>query len=295
MKNKTLRLALIPICTCLVFLVLKNKIVAQSEIDWDIGTTWIYETFRPPLTKDFTTYEIIDTTNMLGKPVFVLQRDNFTNRDYIYINQDSVWFYDTRLGDFQLTYVFNETTSYESSWVGLGSNEESIALIDIDSIYSNEGQTYQSLAISNSGTISNTLRIESINGIGLSYGGLKLPLGMGLYDPGEFVETLRCFKNKDECIKFVDYDCEDSWVISNTHEVDNHELNIFPNPSNGLISFPEELLNNKFTLYNSQGLLVLKGTLSENPINLSRHLKGVYFLKIKTTNKALISKLYLHE
>ena len=74
-------------------------------------------------------------------------------------------------------------------------------------------------------------------------------------------------------------------------------INLYPNPNNG--SFIIELIDIENTIievYNIAGQLILRKSLVENTtkIDLTKHSKGMYFVKLETENKTTIKKIIYH-
>jgi Secretion system C-terminal sorting domain len=78
------------------------------------------------------------------------------------------------------------------------------------------------------------------------------------------------------------------------NEINEDGITVYPNPNNGL--FTIELMdveNTTIEIYNIAGQLVLqkKSTRNLTKINLTKHSKGMYFVKVKTGNKTTTRKV----
>jgi hypothetical protein len=73
-------------------------------------------------------------------------------------------------------------------------------------------------------------------------------------------------------------------------------VSMHPNPSNGLFNIDIDLSSFKglsIEIYNTTGQLILQKTLAENvtQVDLTKHSKGMYFIKVETNNKTIIKKI----
>lgn len=75
-----------------------------------------------------------------------------------------------------------------------------------------------------------------------------------------------------------------NFISSNlgTHEFKNlEEINIFPNPASDILNISGITLDSEFEIYNVAGQKVSEGKIKNKTVNISRLLKGVYFIQIK--------------
>jgi len=99
---------------------------------------------------------------------------------------------------------------------------------------------------------------------------------------------------KENCIdtsQCIDY------IVTSTAQIEKIiEINIYPNPGNGIINIdlgPNYSNATKVEVWNTQGKLILtKEAIQDNTISLSNQPKGIYQIKVSTTNGTL-SKRYL--
>ena len=77
-------------------------------------------------------------------------------------------------------------------------------------------------------------------------------------------------------------------IIDNTTKVENNEsnINIYPNPTNGILYVNNKHKNSEITVYNISGQIVYQNkiTSSNARINLSNNAKGIYIIKINSGN-----------
>lgn len=82
------------------------------------------------------------------------------------------------------------------------------------------------------------------------------------------------------------YNGEETAILSLEENQDNAALNIYPNPSSGIITLSYSLQdkNNEFVIVNSVGIVMLKGKLNESgmsTIDVSNMATGIYFVQIE--------------
>ena len=71
------------------------------------------------------------------------------------------------------------------------------------------------------------------------------------------------------------------------------EVNIFPNPSSGIINFESNEQIVHVTVFNASGSLMQRTENLERQINLSKLSKGIYYLQISTDSGNTIKKVIL--
>lgn len=80
------------------------------------------------------------------------------------------------------------------------------------------------------------------------------------------------------------------------------KVTVFPNPSDGLVFYQiEDLNNNKYTieLFDITGKLLMQNTYSslkksDNQFNLTNYSKGLYFIKVKSKDFALTKRVIIY-
>lgn len=255
---------------------------------FDIGTRWTYEveTFAggPAKSVSFETYEIVDTAIVGGQTAFAVEEGSTGNLQYLRQEGSLVYFWDADLEMYQLNYDFSVNSQYGTQWTGQCSSGGGIAMIEVDSVTQETvmGDTLpvQHLRIENNGTIEGDLLTNVYAGIGQQSGGLRLPLGYGLCDAVREITRLRCFDNDSLQYNFVGYSCDSTFVITSTSEVTQGAINIFPNPSSGLINIEGAPPSAPYELYAVDGRLVQSGVFGGNQLFIER--PGIYWLKVST-------------
>ncbi|MFZ1675857.1 MAG: hypothetical protein WAT91_01210, partial [Saprospiraceae bacterium] len=158
-----------------------NSLSAQIQ-NFHIGTKWIYETVEGPLPVQtgFELFQIIDTTQLHGKSVFVIEDGQGNEVEYMHVENTKVYFWDDGTDNFQLTYDFGSDSLYNTNWHSCGGNEGE-AVIRIDSITTlfqqGDSLELQHVSIENNGTTEDDLITGIYKNIGLMEFGLRLPLG----------------------------------------------------------------------------------------------------------------------
>jgi photosystem II stability/assembly factor-like uncharacterized protein len=78
--------------------------------------------------------------------------------------------------------------------------------------------------------------------------------------------------------------------------LNEEEITVFPNPSSGKLTIKLSDLRKdlSFELYNSCGVLILKGIIQENDINLDLTDSGLYFLKVISQNRNFHKKIIIY-
>ena len=73
--------------------------------------------------------------------------------------------------------------------------------------------------------------------------------------------------------------------------INESEISVFPNPSNGIVYFNSQVLNSKLLILNVSGELIYSTTIQQDfqAIDLSKQAKGIYFYTIEKDNKRISS------
>lgn len=209
----------------------------------------------------------------------------------MYQEENKIYFWDNELEHFQLNFDFQNNVAYNVSWSGGGL--QGIAHVNIDSVaqWTNDTATIdvQHLRIENNGTLTSDLFTRVYKNIG-SYSGLTLDLGCGLCDPTVRVTKLRCFENEDVSYNFLGYPCDSTFVATNTQNIRVGELQLFPNPTTGIIRIKgiNEMLTH-YQIFNINGQLIQEGKLNNQSIFIDH--PGVYILKFKQEDYWYVEKI----
>ncbi len=68
------------------------------------------------------------------------------------------------------------------------------------------------------------------------------------------------------------------------NDYSNTNINIYPNPTSGKITIPNEFVINEYSIYSLTGKLIKRGKLNTNEIQVTELNSGIYILKIKDNN-----------
>jgi len=78
-------------------------------------------------------------------------------------------------------------------------------------------------------------------------------------------------------------------VISSISQVSNNQINIFPNPTTGIIHFPTDINITHIEVYNLEGQLIVKSK-QKKILNLTSLPKGIYFLYLGNEKDRYVEK-----
>jgi len=86
----------------------------------------------------------------------------------------------------------------------------------------------------------------------------------------------------DTTTVYIQFDVSSTAAVQ---KIQNRDLKIYPNPTNGILYLPQEIQNKEILIYDVKGAMVKKVVKSSiNQLDISDLHKGVYFVKIKTNN-----------
>jgi hypothetical protein len=84
-------------------------------------------------------------------------------------------------------------------------------------------------------------------------------------------------------------------ALSINENFKDEQIILFPNPTNGQLSFKSKNEIIEFEVFNSLGQIVLKENISSNIIDISELKDGIYFLKLKINEFEFIDKTIIKE
>ncbi|MEN8777226.1 MAG: BNR-4 repeat-containing protein [Polaribacter sp.] len=76
----------------------------------------------------------------------------------------------------------------------------------------------------------------------------------------------------------------------NTNSFNKNKIRIYPNPSNGIFKLNINLQKIKYQLINVQGRVLQQGMIKKNQLDFSRYAKGMYLLRLKSSNNSTFIK-----
>ena len=79
-----------------------------------------------------------------------------------------------------------------------------------------------------------------------------------------------------------------------TNSFSKNNIRIYPNPSNGVFTLNTSIKNIEYQLINVQGRTLQQGIINKNQLDFSRYAKGMYLLRLKSSdNSTLIKRIIL--
>jgi len=149
----------------------------------------------------------------------------------------------------------------------------------------------QFLKIINNQSYGDDYQYKVHKGIGFLNPGILFPnMGTGLCD--NFWETVinKCHISNGDTIRFSDIDCFEFDILDSTDQINSSRINIFPNPTNGLINLPQGFELFKITSMSGKTKPFSKDGEFINIDNLENGIYVMYFID-KSTEKITISKI----
>lgn len=292
------------IITCAIFIMFTMaKVMSQNE--WaPLGAKWYYTmTYASNSDIDYNYFESIkDTTinNITCKKIYRLHEtcDDRSKYEYMYENNNKVFFYDEFANEFNLLYDFNKLPN--EIWhikVNHGGYLDSL-LVHVDSVSSIiiNGNSLKVLYT----TIGNTSEWVGFSGkITEKLGHEKnmFPFVRGICDLN-FNLGLRCYEDsvlglfQTGNAPFCDFSNVD--INEYTSFEKNH---IFPNPASDELYFNN--INNAeifITIYNIYGSVVQTTKTNNNKINISNLKNDIYFIYFKNSKNQfkVVNKFIKH-
>ncbi|MEM1322716.1 MAG: T9SS type A sorting domain-containing protein [Bacteroidota bacterium] len=284
---------------CEEITIVKEGQLEDRKAAFKIGTTWTYEV-EDPLSRavSFQTYTIIDSAVIMNEKVHVISNSYDANLEYMLVKEDSVLFYDERLEAFQLNYKFYEDIDYSVAWKGVCHDSEmEIADVTIDSItkmpVENDSIEVQNVRLSNNGSVNSDINTSILKNIGLMYGGLRLPLGLALCDSRRQITKVRCFESDNYEYNFNNYPCDSTWFTTSIEPIAPPKLELFPNPSTGLLTLRGIDHDVHFQVFNALGQLIGEDKSVNHTITISS--PGFYYLSFQYSDKIFTQKVIISE
>jgi len=214
-------------------------------------------------------------------------------REYIYEDNDKVYWYNTHTETFTLLYDFSAEQG--DSWnISVDSCDFDVFVDSVDYVNIN-GVQHKELYITSdepryfSGTI-----IENIGHTTSMFPKDIYWECNGVACDSDYLDGLRCYLEDNSMIyKPVDVACDSSWVITSVSRLEEDRLTIAPNPFQDRIQI--QLNNDKpasrqinFSIYNLLGRKSLEGKTTLNgTIDVSNLNTGVYILHLETDNQII--------
>lgn len=253
-----------------------------------VGTKWTYEYYPHPVNPNdiihsYITYEVTDTLHINDTIVYTVVNNRNKPVDRMIQSRNKVWFWDTGVDGWQLSYEFGETRFYG---VPVGDSElfqEAIVHVDSMGTYAFGGrgdQAIQHVNIYPNYTWEDPLVLSILHHCGNLDGGgqsgLKLGVGLNLWDPNPYysIGKLRCFEQGDFFHNFSDSQleeiaCDSVWteVLSSTSEAHRFNIAIYPNPTHHEIFIEGTDANLYYEIFTLEGKLVKNGQTEKSAIS----------------------------
>lgn len=262
---------------------------------FEFGTKWTYEQVSAtfPFIRKPLTYEITGQTLLNDTVAYVIEASENFDPEYMYIQGDSVYFWDRASSSFRLNFDFSATQEYATDWTsvcfGVGPYN---AAISVDSLREETiGNTVLGVQyLQATGDGMQALPAKVYRGVGNAF---RLKYGLGEdCDQNWYVTQLRCFEDADNSYNFVGYPCDTTFLITSTEEAptDIDGITLFPNPCFGELSVRSQAgAIQDYRLYDALGRLQQQGAPPQDG-TLWIDKSGLYLLVLRLENDTV--KIY---
>ena len=201
------------------------------------------------------------------------------DKEYMFIDGSKVYFWDSNTDKYQLNFDFQEVSDYSIPWEGRCDNDTGTLIVHVDSITSltiqGDNIAVQHLSMEGEGSVP---FVDVYNNIGLAFGGLRFPVGIGLCDFERHITKLRCFESETVNYKFVNYPCDSIWFTTSIADIEKGKPILYPNPSNGQVQLHNVNGFLNFELFDVNGKLIQKSGVIDNKVIIES--KGFFILKL---------------
>ena len=285
----------------LLILIISTSNFIFSQNWAPVGAKWHYkERFANYGDVDFIRFESVKDTLFMGKncrkilkrhQVGCLQRPNV---EYMYSEDNKVYFYDEYFSEFQLLYDFNADINdvWKIKIPDIDSDVDTLVITvnDIDNVtlngYSLKRQ-FVTIDFLNEQILSsyNSIILENIGD--LSYMFNFMNEFMFICDDN-FSDGINCYEDNLLGLNHFNNntDCEFQSVgLSELQNDDN--LGIYPNPVNNTIKLINSDQYIYYKIYDLSGKLLKEGNISKN-INIEDMNKGIYILEVVATDLVIL-------
>jgi hypothetical protein len=273
----------------------------QAQNFAPIGAKWYYT--QPSINSSEVTYtwfESIKDTIIMGQSCrkIIGEVGCSWKADFVFDRNDSVFYYNSVLGEFCLLYNFNANQGDE--WVVLHAWDLGNGMVDSSTI------------------IVDSVKVMSVDNVDLKvlytrhktsgedvwfFGGRHIERIGGEYlfpvyqscdpIPGE----LRCYMDNDIFLKQGAFECDE--IVSSIENKHISEIKIYPNPTNGKI-WVSGLINNEkqikievFNLFGNQLQSKYIDVMENLNFDISSYSDGIYFIKFTNANNMYNHKIIL--
>ena len=263
------------------------------------GAEWYYEILNDDGSITFQyLHQTNDTTINDKEDIHVIVRINTlydkgehvqTSHEYIYDDNDKVYWWNNDLGEFTVLYDFDVEPGDE--WEIKVGSESLVMHVDAVEQYEYEGRLFKMLQVSD---VENLFSGTIVRGIGhlTSF----FPERLMNTRKGYRVEGIRCFWKEDQLMfKYGDKDCDEVYEEFHDYEVDETVIakgfRVYPNPTNGILTVSGGQ-STEYHITNLMGQTSMTGQINvENQqIDISKLPTGLYFITIANQTLKLIKQ-----
>lgn len=281
-----------------------GNVIGQKEIEdnqfntsntifsFHLEDKWTYEARNHPLSLvKYQEYTIVDSIEWHGKNAWVIEPGLMDGKDYMYAENGKIYFWDEDMQDFQLNYDFNNDSIYYIRFLSLSSGNVDSIPVFVDSVVTKsinnaEHEIQYCRSTLAQGNIERPLEI--IKGIGINYGGLRLPVFYIFDDLTNDKGRIRCYENETLQYNFTVVSCDSTWHILKTDDVAESSLVLYPNPVSDYIKITTfgDIKADSYSISDLNGnLLINKKTIDHSKIDVSKLNSGVFFLILINDSK----------
>ncbi len=247
-----------------------SKWVDRVTLPYRNWEKWLTQREVSPNGKTVPVYKL--NTNFLFdyynfKAFEALQTDRANGSDYMYFNVDADFIFGgTNSVEIKVTYLDNFTGNW---W------------IEYDSYGANTTKQASPIANSNDNKWKTvTIYISDAGFTNRQNGGMDFRI----YNGG----------NNDITVRFVRVIKVDSSLVTQTNELDDISINIYPNPAHTILNINSENVFDKIVIANVFGQIVFETTSTDQSINVSTLPNGVYLVSIYIGQSIFTKKIILN-
>jgi hypothetical protein len=276
--------------------------IKQAQAIFPIGTKWTYDYFPFQYDPDivvhsYITYEVTDTVTQNDTIIYTITNNRNLPEERMIQEENEVWFWDDGIDDWQLTYDFDAVSSYTTQ-TGNAPDFINNVEVKIDNIgimfFGDRGVvSLQEVSMVES-EFEEPIQLDILERCGNLDGGLRLGLGLNLFECTDCVGKIRCFEQDTFSFNFNESEeiaCDSVWItiLNATAETPDKVVSVFPNPSSGIVHIDGIEEDVEYKLFTLSGELVEKGGTVDKKLELGS--PGVFLLGIRVGDQWSYSKI----
>lgn len=270
----------------------------DGEPDYQlVGDEWYYEIINSNGTVSYQHLVHENDSTINDDKVKVIVKTNTlydlradqTTHEYIYEENNKVYWWNKTLQDFTVLYDFGANVGDE--WTITAGNNSVTVHVDEVGYLVKDARWFKAMIISDANDVFSGTVVCGIGHL-TSFFPEKLMDNRGDFD----VEGIRCYWNDDIIIyKVDDTDCGavyEQWHLGIEETTVENGFDIYPNPANGIIYVKSDDVNSDYQIVNILGETVISGEITSKiqQIDIS-NLDGIYLIRIHNkTMKIIINK-----